>query len=242
MAVEIKGFLKNTFIDWEGEIASILFLPGCNFRCPYCHSPHLVLNSTELREIPFDTVKEFLESSRGWIDGVVLSGGEPTLQQNLESLVRYLRGMGLKIKLDTNGSNPRVLRDLISRGLVNFVAMDLKAPLDERYARAAGLTLDMERIEESLELLMEGNAEYEFRTTVVPSLLSERDLQDMAMRIRGAKKWVLQEFQGGNCLDPRYNAIRGYSKRELATFSKGLGRFVGSCLVRSSTRFSRFRV
>jgi len=151
--LEIKGFTKNTLMDWSGKIASILFLPVCNFRCPYCHASELVVDSSAIPNIQVAEIDEYLQANRGWIDGVVITGGEPTLQTNLLQLIDHLREQDLAIKLFTNGSRPAVVRELIETSRLDAIAMDVKAPLDERYNKAAGVEVDTSAIRQSIELI-----------------------------------------------------------------------------------------
>jgi pyruvate formate lyase activating enzyme len=196
----IKGFQPNTLLDWPGKICAILFLPGCNFRCPYCHSRELVGDAAGIESIPLGAVLEHLAGQRDWIDGVVITGGEPLGQPHLRALIETLRGRGLGIKLDTNGSHPSPLAELIDAGLLDYVAMDVKAPLDERYERVAGVAVDLGAIRRSIELLGEGRVEHELRTTFCPALLDESAVLEMAAQLAGARRWILQPFRPVNCL------------------------------------------
>lgn len=220
MNFHIKGFIATSFSDWPGKVVSVLFLPSCNFRCPYCHNPELVLNPQALPDVPLAQVLEGLRRYRGWLDGVCLSGGEPTLQPWLPALIRRLRQEpGLGIKLDTNGLRPDILRDLIGGGLVDYVAMDLKGPLQaERYSSCAGVRLEeeeMARIEESIRILMGGEVEFEFRTTLVPSLLAEPEIYELARRVRGARRFTLQNFRPREVLDPALRDVSPFDEEAL---------------------------
>lgn len=207
--LKIKGFLETSFLDWPGKVVSVLFLPHCNFRCPFCHNHELCLHPDRFLDIPLDHILERLKEFDGWIDGVCVTGGEPTLHKGLEGLLERLKAMGLGVKLDTNGSRPEVLEKLLAEGLIDHVAMDVKAPLDEAsYSRAAGTPVKLDRIRRSIELLMEGKVDYTFRTTVVPTLHREEDLLRMAEELRGAKGLKLQNFNPQDPLDP---SLRGTS-------------------------------
>ncbi|MCX7703690.1 MAG: anaerobic ribonucleoside-triphosphate reductase activating protein, partial [Planctomycetota bacterium] len=165
--IPIKGFLPNTLIDWEGKVAAEIFLSGCNFRCPFCHSGYLVYDR-ENECIPLESILACIEREKGWIDGVVISGGEPTLCPALEGLCVEFRNRNLGVKLDTNGSNPALIGRLVNLGLLDFVSLDVKAPLDERYSAATGvMEPPVEQVRESVRLLMRSSIDYEFRTTVV---------------------------------------------------------------------------
>jgi pyruvate formate lyase activating enzyme len=196
MTIEIKGFIQNTLIDWEGTIASIIFLPNCNFNCPYCHSAALVKNSSILDTIDKSVVINFLKQKKKWIDGLVITGGEPTIYQELPSFIKEFKDIGIKIKLDTNGSNPDMLENLIKNNLIDYVAMDIKAPIiKEKYNVAAGVEVNLENIKKSKDILMNSNIDYEFRTTFSKAWLTKEDLLDIAELIKGAKRWRLQKFK-----------------------------------------------
>lgn len=203
MPVQIKGFIENSLIEWEGMICSVLFLSGCNFRCPYCHAPHLVNPAENMETIPLEAVMGYLKKNRSWVDGVVISGGEPTIHSGLKELLRQLKALGLKIKLDTNGTNPALLEDFIKEGLLDCIAMDVKAPLEEKnYREVAGAACNVQDLKRSIKIIIESGLEHEFRTTVCPSYLGENEVEDIARTLQGAKKYVLQSFRPIICLDP----------------------------------------
>ena len=217
MGYPIKGFIETSFSDWPGKVAAVLFLPSCNFRCLYCHNHELVLTPEKYPDFPLAEIKEGIRKRKGWIDGVCITGGEPTLHPWLADLIRDLRfdptlapsGPIFPIKLDTNGSRPEVLRRLIAEGLLDSVAMDLKAPLQERrYSAITGVAMeekDVAAVRSSIELLLWGEVDSEFRTTVVPSLIQEEEIYEMAGAIRGARRYTLQNF---NPRDPLAEELR----------------------------------
>jgi pyruvate formate lyase activating enzyme len=199
--MRIKGFIDTSFVDWDGKIASVVFVPACNFRCPFCFNYRLILHPEKYPDVPDPVIFGFLERNRDFLDGVCISGGEPTIARGLEDFCRKAIDLGMKVKLDTNGSNPRVLRRLASDGLIQYVAMDIKAPPDDRsYRRATGFEAKgaLSRVRESASFLIESGIEHEFRTTVVPGMHSERDIEEIAMWIRGTRAYVLQKFQPEN--------------------------------------------
>ena len=225
--IRIKGFIETSFVDWPGQICSVLFLPGCNFRCPFCHNHRLVLEPGGYEDIPLEFIWERLEGMREWIDGVCITGGEPTIYPELPSFLREFKERGIAVKLDTNGSHPQLLREVIEEGLVDFVAMDIKAPLEElSYRRAAGVPVDLKRIEESIEILLGGRVDYLFRVTVVPPLHDEEAIRKIALRIRGAKALILQGFNPQDPLDPALKEVSPYPEEWL----KGLQGEVSSIL------------
>ena len=214
--IEIKGFLETSFSDWPGRICSVLFLPACNFRCPYCHNHPLVFRPEQYATLPLEDILVRLHSLTGWIDGVCLTGGEPTLHTDLLVPAQAIKRDGFLIKLDTNGSNPRRLERLIEAGAVDFVSMDVKAPLNPFcYSRAAGLIVKLEPILESIEILKRGKVEYEFRMTVVPGLHKEEDIRTLGNQLRVGPRLILQNFNPENPLDPCMKSIVPYDPKIL---------------------------
>lgn len=232
MLPPVKGLIENTLLDWEGRIAAILFLPGCNFRCGYCHARHLLGSGAALESIPFDSILRALAANKGWIDGVVISGGEPTLHAGLEEMMDELHAAGYDVKLDTNGSRPAVLAHLLERGAVQHVAMDVKAPLDESYPQVTGVDCDLSTIAESISLLIDSDIDYEFRTTVCPEYLDADGVMGVARAVRGAKKLVLQAFRPVNCLDPELENVKPYKLETLREFARDGAKYVRLCCVR----------
>jgi pyruvate formate lyase activating enzyme len=214
--IGIKGFLETSFIDWPGKVAAVLFLPRCNLRCPFCHNHSLVENPEGHEDIPLTYIMARLADLGGWVDGVCISGGEPTIHPLLPSLIARIKALGMAVKLDTNGTRPRVLKALIEQGLVDCVAMDVKAPLNETsYARAAGRAVDMAAIEESISLLKQGKVEYYFRTTVVPALHKGEDLLHIAHHLSGSSSLTLQNFSPDDPLDQRLKGTLPYTEEWL---------------------------
>lgn len=216
MSIEIKGFLETSFVDWPGKLCSVLFLPYCNFRCPYCHNHPLVFHPEQYLSIPFEEILARLHSFEGWIDGVCLTGGEPTLHTDLSFLIREIKRHGFLVKLDTNGSNPQVLENLIEAREIDFVSMDVKAPLDLfSYRRSIGLPIDLNLILRSIEILKRGEVEHEFRMTVVPGLHQKEDIQNLGSQLRAGRRFVLQNFNPENPLDPSLKNILPYDPKVL---------------------------
>ena len=206
--VEIKGFLETSFLDWPGEVASVLFLAGCNFRCPFCHNHGLVLNPREYESLEWADVRDRLSGMAGWVDGVVISGGEPTLSPGLGDLIVEIKKLGLKVKLDTNGSRPNVLAGLLADGRLDHVAMDVKSELEEdAYARCAGRSGFLEPVKTSLDILNSADIPYTLRTTVVPGLHDEESIMRLAGQLRFAPVWNLQKFSPENTLDCSYRSL-----------------------------------
>ncbi|MEA3328915.1 MAG: anaerobic ribonucleoside-triphosphate reductase activating protein [Candidatus Omnitrophota bacterium] len=234
---EIKGFIKSTLIDWEGRVASIIWLGGCNFRCPFCYATELVLNPAKLPTTSFEEVEHFLKEKKDWIDGLVICGGEPTIHSGLPELIQKFKKIPVAIKLDTNGTNPDMLKSLLEEELIDYVAMDLKAPLDApQYDRLAGVKVDLEKIKQSIDILINGKIDYEFRTTVCPAFLDKDDILKMAQLINGANRYVLQEFKPGECFDPEMNKLDSYPISELKTMAKEAKKFAANTYVRGESR------
>ncbi len=214
--MEIKGFVEVSFVDWDGKVASVIFLPGCNFRCPMCHNFRLVLNPGEFESVSLERILEFIARRKEFIDGVVVTGGEPTMHADLPNLCRAIKSAGLSVKLDTNGYSPSTLRRLINEKLIDYVAMDIKsAVVKEKYDVATGSDVDVAKIKESIEILMKSGIDYEFRTTVVPSINDVEDIRQIARSISGARKFVLQYFRPSGSMDSALRKTKPASKEEM---------------------------
>jgi pyruvate formate lyase activating enzyme len=238
MDYPIKGFLETSFSDWPGKVASVLFLPSCNFRCRYCHNHELVLRPEEYPDFPWEFILAGLQKRRGWIDGVCLTGGEPALHPWLPRMIRELKAAkelgpadgSLGIKLDTNGTRPEVLEKLIGGGLLDYVAMDLKGPLQaDRYSAITGTPLEEEQMEEvrvSIEILLRGKIDYEFRTTLAPSLLEEEEIYALARRVRGAPRYTLQNFNPRETLDGSLRKVAPLHPERLRRMQKRVNEII----------------
>jgi pyruvate formate lyase activating enzyme len=216
----IKGLQKLTLLDYPGKVAMTIFLFGCNFRCPYCHNPELVLSREEEKTHTYkeSEILEFLHERKNFLEGVCITGGEPTLSPELPEFIRKIKDMSYKVKLDTNGTNPNMLKELISQGLVDYIAMDIKAPLI-RYSEVVNAKIDRNKIKESIDIIKKF-PNHEFRTTVVPGLITKQDIVKIAEMLKGSKAFYLQQFRPENCLDKRYNRKKTYGKEELEEFKK----------------------
>ncbi len=213
----VKGWLEVSLLDWPSKVASVVFLPGCNFRCPYCHNHTLVLEPDTLEDIPLDRVIAAARARAGWIDGIVVTGGEPTIQPQLPNLLSMIKQGGFPVKLDTNGSRPEVLGRIIEAGLVDHVAIDLKAPLrDEPYRILSGVAVDTDLVRRSVELILSSGLPHTFRTTVVPGLTTDEDLMELAGEIKGSGNIVLQGFNPPDALDPAWRRMKAPTEEELA--------------------------
>jgi pyruvate formate lyase activating enzyme len=189
----IAGFEKCSFVDYPGRLAAVFFVPGCNWNCFYCHNQTLLQKEAPYPRVKLEDAFDLLMSRRTMLDGVVVTGGEPTLQSGLRDFIVQVRALGYAVKLDTNGSRPRVLAPLLADGLLDYVAMDLKAPM-AKYEAVCGAPVDHRDLNESIDLIMAAGIEYEFRTTVVPQL-THADVVAIARRIQGARRYVLQQYR-----------------------------------------------
>jgi pyruvate formate lyase activating enzyme len=230
--VKLKGWVRTSLIDYPDHVATVLFTGGCNFRCPMCHNADLVLRADEMPTLPEKEVWDFLAQREGLVDGVVITGGEPTLQPDLLPFLRRLKEASLAAKLDTNGYLPDVLEALLNAGLLDYVALDVKAP-PEKYPLLAGLAdVDIARVEQSITLLKESRIPHEFRTTVAPGLLDEDDVEEIARWIAGAEQYTLQQFRPLNTLDPALEKATPYPMDMLRAMAARASRWVSRVTVR----------
>lgn len=219
----IGGHLKTSFIDYPDKVSTVFFTRGCNFRCPYCHNAELVLNTSGDTESTY--IQNFLDKKRKYLDGIVVSGGEPTIHKDLPEFLAWLKTWGLPLKLDTNGTNPRMLRQLLRDRVVDFVAMDIKAPL-RMYGEVASAMVSIQDVQESRELLMSSDTEYEFRTTVTKELLSLEEVEEIADEIAGAKRFALQRFRDNEGVLAGEGLYTAYGPEEMNSLKERLeGRF-----------------
>lgn len=233
--MRIGGIQKSTLIDYPDKVAATLFTSGCNFRCPFCHNPELVLPEKieKQSEIKKEEIYDFLEKRKGFLDGVVICGGEPTICNDLPKFVKKIKEMDYLVKLDTNGSNPKMLKEMIENKLLDYVAMDIKSSKN-RYEEVAGVqNIDIEKIEQSVNILKENKIDYEFRTTMVPGLIDKKDIMEIVKWISPAKKYFLQNFQvQGDTVDPKFININPYSKDYLQEIQKEIISFFDICEIR----------
>ena len=192
--MKICGFNKTTLLDYPGCVAATIFLGGCNFRCPFCHNGDLVLKSGQMTGYEEKEVLAFLKKRRNVLEGVCITGGEPTLHAELPEFISKIKELGYLVKLDTNGSNPEMLKSLVKEKLIDYVAMDVKAPL-AKYEKVCGVAVDVEKIKQSVEFLKQGEIPYEFRTTVVKGLHTGEDILEIGRYLHGASKYFLQSYE-----------------------------------------------
>ena len=212
----INGFQKLTILDYPGKVACIVFTPGCNFRCPFCHNAALVTHIDKDTYIDEEEVLAYLKKRQGILDGVVITGGEPLLQDGIEEFIGKIKDLGYSIKLDTNGSFPEKLISLVEKGLVDYVAMDIKNS-KAKYMTTIGVNnIDMSAIEKSVEFLLQNKVDYEFRTTIVDKFHTVQDIQDIVVWIKGAHKYFLQNFvDSGDLIEAGLNPVTLDTLREM---------------------------
>lgn len=230
-----------TLMDYPGQLAAIVFTKGCNFRCHFCYNPLLVWPDRETDEKKYEktypTVSEdefflFLENRKGKLDGVVITGGEPTLHSDLPEFIKKIRKLGYKIKLDTNGTNPEMLEKLLAENLLDYIAMDFKAPFD-KYEKVVGISVNCKKIEKSVKIIMESKLPYEFRTTVVPGLHELSDFSKMGEIISGANIWYLQKFKSDTELvDRNLEAQASFTNKEMEEMVSVGKKYVKLCELR----------
>ncbi len=227
----LGGFQRFSLIDYPDKICAIGFTQGCNFRCPYCHNPELVEPERFNGALAEEDVFNFLQERQGKIDGVVITGGEPTIHSDLLDFSKKIKALGFLVKLDTNGSHPEILSRLIQDGAVDYIAMDIKAP-EHRYAEIAAAAVDMEKIKQSVSLIMNSGLPYEFRTTVVAGLLSKEDIVVLTRMIIGARLYVLQKFLPTKTIDVNFLQEDTYTDEEFEEIRNSLRGLVKECIIR----------
>jgi pyruvate formate lyase activating enzyme len=227
----IGGLQKVSLIEYPGKISAIAFTQGCNFRCPYCHNPELVDPELYGDCLPEEAVFSFLEKRKGKLDAVTITGGEPTIQHDLIDFIKCVRKIGYLVKLDTNGSCPDVLEQLIHGRLVDYIAMDMKGPL-HKYKIVTKSKIDEDKIKQSIEMIMKSGVPYEFRTTIPKKLLHEDDLLEMGKILRNASCYILQQFIPTKTLDKQFLKYEAYSQEEMESLRDKLKKDVPAVRLR----------
>mgnify|MGYP001806524019 CR=1 FL=1 len=239
----IGGLEKLTLLDYPNNLAAIIFTQSCNFRCHFCYNPMLVWprNSEAPDEkdkdkgyplIQEDDLFLFLQERQGKLDGVVISGGEPTLHADLPEFIQKIKKLGYLVKLDSNGTNPKMLQSLIKDKLIDYIAMDIKAPW-EKYEAVVGVTVNLENLQKSVKIIMDSGLPYEFRTTLVPDLHNKEDIKKMGEMIKGANRWYLQKFKADtNLVDVNFENQSTFLDSDLISFALIGSNFVKECQAR----------
>jgi pyruvate formate lyase activating enzyme len=229
--MKIGGLQKVSLIDYPGLICGIVFLQGCNFKCPYCHNPELVDPKLFKPGIRENEVLEFLNTRKGKLDAISITGGEPTIQEDLTSFIKQIKKMGFAVKLDTNGSQPQVIKNLLAENLLDYIAMDIKAPL-EKYKNIVNTQVDTETIQESISLILKEKIPHEFRTTIIESQLEENDILEIGKLIAGASKYVLQKFVPTKTLDKKFLKEKSFSDEKLQKIKNSLEQQIPTVTIR----------
>ncbi len=234
--MHLGGLQKNSLVDYPGKLSSVIFFSGCNFDCPYCHNPELARGCAACPpDLTAANICDFLQQRQGFLDGVVVSGGEPTLQKDLADLCKKIKGFGYPVKLDTNGSRPRVLKNLINEKLVDYIAMDLKTDpvLYQSYIKP---DCGPDPLLASIRILMESGIDYEFRTTCVKPLVTLETVENISQLIQGARLYALQRFRNreGEVLHPEFfgGPENEYSDAELMELKAAAEPWVSDCILR----------
>ena len=231
--VLVKGLQKLSLIDFEPHTVATVFVGGCNFRCGYCHNPDLVLHFKKLKTIKEDELLSFLEKRKKWLDGVCITGGEPTLYTDLPFFISKIKNKGFLVKLDTNGYNPNMVKRLIEKKLIDYIAMDVKTSLDN-YENVVGVKVDINKIKKSIELIKNSGIDYEFRTTVVPGLITKENIMKIGKLLKGSKRYVLQNFRSNrDMIENRFKNIKPYKKEEIEDMRKSINGFFKEVLIKN---------
>lgn len=216
----INGMQKLTLLDYPGNVACLIFTQGCNFRCPFCHNSGLLDMNNNCEKIDEKEVFKYLEKRRGLLDGVCISGGEPLLQKDIVDFIRKVKDLGYKVKLDTNGSSPKKLKQLIEDGLIDYVAMDIKNDF-LNYDKTAGMCTNIDNIKESIEIIENSNIEYEFRTTIVKQFHDVGKLEKIIQYIGPNARYYIQNYQ--DCSSVLQRGLNGFDNEELLNIKNTLG-------------------
>jgi len=230
MMINIKGIQKTTLIDYPGKIACIIFLGGCNFKCGYCYNSDVVFNKTS--SISEEEVFSFLETRKKYIEGVCITGGEPTIHKELPNFIRQIKSLGYKVKLDTNGTNPEIVELLINNNLIDYIAMDIKCG-EEKYEKITQTFVPIEKIKRSIELIIKSGIEYEFRTTILPTFDVE-EIQKIGLMIKGANKHFIQQFKTApTMIDLSMAKLESLDKDKLEEYKAIMSDYVQNVSIRS---------
>jgi pyruvate formate lyase activating enzyme len=212
----IRAIIETSLIDWDGKLTTVLFYDKCNFMCPFCQNWELILQPEKFPIIGWGEIEEKLTRKKGWIDGVVLTGGEPLVHSDeVNDIAGKVKALGLLVKLDTNGAYPRKLQKLIDDELIDYVAIDVKAPLDETYSIATGRDFNVDILKQSIDILRTGKVDYEFRTTCVPGLIDVEAIDRIGESIKGAKSWALQQYVPANAYKKEYRELRPVTESQM---------------------------
>lgn len=240
--MQIRGFIQNSLLEWEGKVSCVLFLPFCNLRCRYCHAGHL-LGDSVLESIPQEQVLQYMRKQNGWLDGAAITGGEPTLhEEELLGLVADIHQTGLDVMVETNGTRPYWVDRLVTDAGVERISMDVKAPMmPEAYEAVTQVPVDVKAIQKSIELVIGSGVDHEFKITVVPGLVGKKDLVKIGPELKGAKCVALQNFQPDHCLDTTLHDVAPYDPEAMDDMAALMSEHVENVIVRGRDRAPRAR-
>ena len=229
----IKGFQKLSLIEYPGKLSAIIWTGGCNFRCPFCYNRDIVLNYNKMKTIPEKEVIDFMLTRKGLLDAIAITGGEPTLQKDLPEFAQKIKDMGFLVMVETNGSNPGMIKELIDKKLVDYIAMDIKAPL-KKYNKVCGKKVNKKNIQKSIDIIRKSGVKYEFRTTVIPKFFKEDDAKAIGKWLKGSKRYYLQQFVTENTVDKDFKKMKSYPVEKLKEFAKMMKPYFKSVKVRGN--------
>ena len=228
--MKIGGFQKTSLLDYPETISAIIWTAGCNFSCPFCYNKDLVKGKTSV--FPEEEILDFLKKRKGLLDGLVITGGEPLIQEDIVEFCEKVKKIGYLIKIDTNGTNPEKLQELIDKKLVDYIAIDIKAP-KEKYDQLTGVKTDLSKIEKSIEIIKKYAPNYEFRITIVPNILNKEDIVNIAKWLEGAKKFYIQQFKSNiPLISSKLENIAPCQKEYLVEILNEIKPFFNSCFIR----------
>jgi len=229
--MKIGNIQKTSLIEFPGLISCIIFTQGCNFRCPYCHNPELVLPEKFEKVIDEEYLFDFLEKRKRYLEGVCITGGEPSIHPDIIEFIKKIKNMGYKIKFDTNGSRPEIIEKLFEENLIDYISMDVKGPI-EKYEEIAGVGVEKEKIIKSINLIKNSKIDYEFRTTVVKSQIEIKDFKRIGELIKGARKYYLQKFIPSKLVNEDFKKEETYTEEEFEKIKEIIKKYVNFCGIR----------
>ncbi|TRZ80088.1 anaerobic ribonucleoside-triphosphate reductase activating protein [bacterium] len=228
--VKIGGFQKTSLIDYPKHLSAIIWTIDCNFRCPFCYNQELVFGGAPL--VSEKEIINYLKKRQGILEALVITGGEPTLQKDLKGFIKKVKKLDYLVKIDTNGTNPNILKELLDEHLIDYVAMDIKAPKG-KYSILAGAEVNLKNIEKSIKIIKKQAPDYEFRTTIVPDLLKKRDIIDIAKWLKGSRRYILQQFQKpSDLINKNFNKLKPYKKEFFKEILKEIKPYFDCCEIR----------
>ncbi len=230
--MRLIGFEETSFVDWDDRVSGVLFVGACNLHCPFCHNHRVAADDPELPTLQWPELVALLNRRREWLSGIVVTGGEPLMHPEVFALLDRIKALGFPTKLDTNGTFPYQLSSLVTLGLVDYVAMDIKAPLNEKYEQACGGPVDLAVIRRSVRLLMQSGVPYEFRITLVPGLIDPDDIPGIGRALQGARAVYLQSYVPQNARAESYREKKPYRLAEAESMAESLRPFVSSVRLR----------